>query len=144
MHLPDVSPIECRAVAMKGSIICLPVRNVEETARFFMESLGFYSHGFGFAEERKVSCPLFRDKASICLHELRPGLPPRPLRGIAVAAEPEGIESLVDGIVEVADVAAYLDEVQSRGVRVVRSYADAADQYFVVEDPNGYQLMFWR
>lgn len=136
--------IHRRPVGMTGCNIQLPVRDVVETADFFARRLGFYYDGFQFAGERKVVCPLYRDNASVCLYELRASLPPRLLREIAVVPEPEGAEALVDVLIQVTDVAAYMDEVKSRGVRVLRSYSDTEDQYFVVADPNGYEVMFWH
>ena len=140
-------PIVRQPVGMQMWYASLPVRSVEETAKYYIHVLGFYCPGYGYADDRKVNCQIQRDKAVIGLNELQPGQHPRPLRGVAIPTNDGtaiGPHCLVDAVVLLTDLAAYHAEVSARGARIVRSDLGAEEPTFVVEDPNGYHVMFWQ
>ena len=135
--------IERRPVGMSAWYAALAVRNVEQSAAYYLNRLGFYSWGYGFRGERRVQCTVFRDRAMIALAELKPGIAPRPLRGIVTPPDSgtgSGWEPDVE--IQVVDLAGYFAEVSARGARVVKPLTDEEEPTFVVEDGNGYHVSF--
>lgn len=119
--------------------INLRVANVEESLRYYQEVLGFeddFHHG---AEDGALMYASMKcDGAQVMLSSLE-DVPEtaRPFRGAGV----DVLFNLQDG-----DVDAYYAQVKQKGARIAVEIEDKfwGHREFVVEDPDGYRLVFTK
>ena len=121
----------------------LPVRDIDRTARFYIDILGFYCPGYGYREGRKVQCYVERDRALMEFVQLRADLPLRPLREVAVASQDEEhVVTLKDVHFSVRHLTEYAEEIAARGATIVKMPDEPYMPTLVVEDINGYHICF--
>jgi catechol 2,3-dioxygenase-like lactoylglutathione lyase family enzyme len=125
----------------------LIVRNIDESAHFYRNTLGFNIVGYDYDMRTgtKFLCILERDAVFLLLWQAEAPWRPRAAHLFATNYEVEelGINYVCDCQIVVVDADAAYQEIMSKGARRVstRTSTDPLRR-FVVEDCNGYWIEF--
>jgi predicted enzyme related to lactoylglutathione lyase len=112
------------------------VDDVEATANYYRDTLGFNYDGF--SGEPPSFCMVYRNGATVMLGQFEPRGVMRPNRVV----DPEG--DAWDAYIWIDDVDSLNAEFKSNGVKITRDVRDQpyGCRDFDVEDCNGYRLCF--